>query len=157
MSKYMWIWMSRIWLNGLVAVVEVTVVWVKHYFLSFLLRNILPERAAHSKGAMIVSLFFTYLHCWLNRYYYYYYYKATGSRLCMWLRTLSNDLAYSSLFVNQTSRHSRAHNLMSHQYASGSWCEKLCACKLSCGVICECAHQWHRSIIDLFDNWNLLI
>ena len=46
-------------MNGLVAVVEVTVVCVKHYFLPFLLRNIFPERAAHSKGAMIVSLFFT--------------------------------------------------------------------------------------------------
>ena len=41
------------------AVVAVTVVCVKHYFLSFLLKNIFPERAAHSKGAMIVSLFFT--------------------------------------------------------------------------------------------------
>ena len=45
-------------MNGLVAVVEVTVVCVKHHFLSFL-RNIFPEMAAHSKGAMIVSLFFT--------------------------------------------------------------------------------------------------
>ena len=36
-------------------------------------------------------------------------FKAAGSRLCMWLWTLSNDPAYSSLFVNQTSRHSRAH------------------------------------------------
>ena len=36
-------------------------------------------------------------------------FKAIGSRLCMWLWTLSNDSAYSSLFVNQTSRHSRAH------------------------------------------------
>ena len=34
-------------------------------------------------------------------------FKATGSRLCMWLWTLSNDSAYSSLFVNQTLRHSR--------------------------------------------------
>ena len=41
------------------AVVEVTVVCVLHYFLSFLLRNIFPEREAYSKGAMIVSLFFT--------------------------------------------------------------------------------------------------
>ena len=46
-------------MNGLVAVVEVTVVCVLHYFLSFLLRNIFPERAAYSEGAMIVSLFFT--------------------------------------------------------------------------------------------------
>ena len=30
-------------------------------------------------------------------------FKATGSSLCMWLWTLSNDSAYSSLFVNQTS------------------------------------------------------
>ena len=30
-------------------------------------------------------------------------FKATGSRLCMWLWTLSNDSAYSSLFMNQTS------------------------------------------------------
>ena len=37
-------------------------------------------------------------------------FKATGSRLCLWLWTLSNDSAYSSLFVNQTSRHSRAHD-----------------------------------------------
>ena len=36
-------------------------------------------------------------------------FKATGSRLCMWVWTLSNDTAYSSLFVNKTSRHSRAH------------------------------------------------
>ena len=36
-------------------------------------------------------------------------FKATGSKLCMWLWTLSNDLVYSSLFVNQTSHHSRAH------------------------------------------------
>ena len=36
-------------------------------------------------------------------------FKATGSRLCMWLWTLSNDSVYSSLFVYQTSRHSRAH------------------------------------------------
>ena len=36
-------------------------------------------------------------------------FKATGSRLCMWIWALSNDSAYSSLFVNQTSRHSRAH------------------------------------------------
>ena len=36
-------------------------------------------------------------------------FKATGSRLCMWLWILSNDSAYSSLLVNQTSRHSRAH------------------------------------------------
>ena len=53
-------------------------------------------------------------------------FKATGSRLCMWLWTLwsndygamdtmelwsmlSNDSAYSSLFVNHTSRHSHAH------------------------------------------------
>ena len=41
------------------AVFEVTVVCVKHHFLSFLLRNIFPEGAAHSKGAMIISLFFT--------------------------------------------------------------------------------------------------
>ena len=27
-------------------------------------------------------------------------FKAPGSRLCMWLCTLSNDSAYSSLFVN---------------------------------------------------------
>ena len=37
-------------------------------------------------------------------------FKATGSRLRMLLWTLSNDSAYSSLFVNQTSRHSRAHD-----------------------------------------------
>ena len=36
-------------------------------------------------------------------------FKATGSRLCMWLWTLSNDSEYSSLFTNQTSRHSRAY------------------------------------------------
>ena len=30
-------------------------------------------------------------------------FKATGSRLSMWLWTLSNDSEYSSLFVNQTS------------------------------------------------------
>ena len=36
-----------------VAVVEVTVVCAKHYFLPFLLRNIFPERATHSKGAMM--------------------------------------------------------------------------------------------------------
>ena len=36
-------------------------------------------------------------------------FKATGSRLCMWLWTLSNDSVYSSLFVNQTSHHSHAH------------------------------------------------
>ena len=36
-------------------------------------------------------------------------FKATGSRLCMWLWTLSNDSVYSSLFMNQKSRHSRAH------------------------------------------------
>ena len=36
-------------------------------------------------------------------------FNATGSRLCMWLWTLSNDSVYSSLFVNQTARHSRAH------------------------------------------------
>ena len=36
-------------------------------------------------------------------------FKATGSRLCMWIWTLSNDSAYSSLFVNQTSCHSGAH------------------------------------------------
>ena len=41
-------------------VVGVTVVCVMHYFLSFLLRNIFPGRAAHSKGSMIVSLFFTF-------------------------------------------------------------------------------------------------
>ena len=32
-------------------------------------------------------------------------FKATGSRLSMWLWIVSNDSAYSSLFVNQTSRH----------------------------------------------------
>ena len=36
-----------------------TVVCVMHNFLSFLLKNIFPERAAHSKGPMVVSLFFT--------------------------------------------------------------------------------------------------
>ena len=36
-------------------------------------------------------------------------FRATGSRLYMWLWTLSNDSAYSSLFVNKTSHHSRAH------------------------------------------------
>ena len=36
-------------------------------------------------------------------------FKAIGSRLCIWLWTLSNDSAYSSLFMNQTSLHSRAH------------------------------------------------
>ena len=36
-------------------------------------------------------------------------FKATGSRLCMWLWTLSNNSAYSSLFLNQTSHHSHAH------------------------------------------------
>ena len=36
-------------------------------------------------------------------------FKDPDSRLCMWLLTLSNDSAYSSLFVNQTSHHSRAH------------------------------------------------
>ena len=36
-------------------------------------------------------------------------FKATDSRLCMWLLTLSNDRVYSSLSVNQTSHHSRAH------------------------------------------------
>ena len=46
----------------------------------------------------------------------------------------------------------------SHQYASGSRCERLCACELSRGgVICERAHQWHQSIIGLFDNSNLPI
>ena len=34
---------------GLVAAVVVTVICVMHYFLSFFLRNIFPERAAHSK------------------------------------------------------------------------------------------------------------
>ena len=34
-------------------------------------------------------------------------FKAIGSRLCMWLWTLSNDSVYSSLYVNQTSRRSR--------------------------------------------------
>ena len=56
-------------------------------------------------------------------------FKATGSRLCMWLWTLSNDSAYS------------IHVLTSHQYASGGRCERLCACELSHGVICERAHQ----------------
>ena len=46
-------------MNGLAAVLEVTVVCDMHYFLSFLFRNIFPGTAAHSKGAMIVSLFFT--------------------------------------------------------------------------------------------------
>ena len=46
-------------MNRLVAAVVVTVICVMHCFLSFFLRNIFPERAAHSKGAMIVSLFFT--------------------------------------------------------------------------------------------------
>ena len=32
-------------------------------------------------------------------------FKATGSRLGMWLWILSNDSAYSSLLVNQTSGH----------------------------------------------------
>ena len=36
-------------------------------------------------------------------------FKATGSRLFMLLWILSNDSVYSSLFVNQTSRHSRVH------------------------------------------------
>ena len=45
-------------MNGLVAAIEVTVICVMHYFLLFLLRNIFSERAAHSKGAMIVSIFF---------------------------------------------------------------------------------------------------
>ena len=36
-------------------------------------------------------------------------FKDPGSRLCMWLLTLGNDSAYSSLFVNQTSHHSHAH------------------------------------------------
>ena len=49
------------------------------------------------------------------------------------------------------------HVLTSHQYASGSRCERLCACELSRGVICERAHQRNQSIIDLFDNWNLPI
>ena len=40
--------------------------------------------------------------------------KATGSRLCMRLWTLSNDSAYFSLFVNQISRHSRAHATSRH-------------------------------------------
>ena len=35
--------------------------------------------------------------------------KAKGSRLCVWLWTLSKDSEYFSLFVNQISRHSRAH------------------------------------------------
>ena len=46
-------------MSGLVAIDAVTVVCVKHYFLSFLLRYIFPEWAAHRKGAMIISLFFT--------------------------------------------------------------------------------------------------
>ena len=54
-------------------------------------------------------------------------------------------------------RHHVIHVLTSHQYASGSWCERLCACELSRCVICECTHQRHQSIIDLFDNWNLPI
>ena len=58
-------------------------------------------------------------------------FNATGSRL--W--TLSNDSVYSSLFVNLTSR------IQVHQYASGSRCERLCACELSCSVIRERAHQ----------------
>ena len=41
------------------AIDGVTVVCVKHYFLSFLLRDIFSKWAAHRKGAMIVSLFFT--------------------------------------------------------------------------------------------------
>ena len=32
---------------------------VMHYFLSFFLRHVFPEMAAHFKGAMIVFLFFT--------------------------------------------------------------------------------------------------
>ena len=38
-------------------------------------------------------------------------FKATGSRLCMWLWTLSNDSVYSSLYVNQTSCHSRTRHI----------------------------------------------
>ena len=56
-------------------------------------------------------------------------FKVTGSRLCMWLWTLSNDLAYSSLFQSvRDSRHHVIHVLTSHQYAFGSRCERLCAC-----------------------------
>ena len=49
MSKYMH---EQDRLNGQVAVVELTVICVIHYFVS-------SEIVAHSKGAMFVSLFFT--------------------------------------------------------------------------------------------------
>ena len=42
-------------MNGLVAAVEVMVICVMHYFLSLFLRNVFPERAAHSKSAMIMA------------------------------------------------------------------------------------------------------
>ena len=56
--------------------------------------------------------------------------KATGSRLCMWLWTLSNDSAYFSLFVNQTSRDSRAH-VTSECFWQPMW-----------EVVCLWAVQW---------------
>ena len=59
------------WVYTTMTVVEVTVVCVKHYFLSFLLRNIFPARAAHSKGAMIVSLFLQLIHFIVMHFIYY--------------------------------------------------------------------------------------
>ena len=46
-------------MNGLVAAVLVMAICVLHCFVSFFLRNVFPEKAAHKKGAMIVSFFFT--------------------------------------------------------------------------------------------------
>ena len=48
-----------------------------HYFLPFIYRNIFPEMAVQSKGAMIVSLFFT-VDILLN--------AGTAFTVCMFLR-----------------------------------------------------------------------
>ena len=44
---------------GLVAAAVIMVICVTYYFLTFFLRCIFPERAAHSKSAMIVAFFST--------------------------------------------------------------------------------------------------
>ena len=62
-------------------------------------------------------------------------FKATGSRLCIWLWTLSNDSAHASVFVNQTSRHSRAHITCSHHMIHISM---LLAADVRCCVLVSC-------------------
>ena len=59
MCQHLRIWMSRIWMGmgGLLAAAILMAICALYYFLTFFLWYLFPERAAHSKSAMIVAIF----------------------------------------------------------------------------------------------------